>query len=413
MAIAYRGSTKLKDDISLQAHLASLLRLENVGLLLGAGASVPAGGLVVKALWNDFVEQSTEAAEWLVEQDLVERLAIAGDGEREVPNVEELLDKLAIAITEWERVDDAKLARGKGVRADLYRAVVRAAVLNEEWWQSPRGVEFHEEGLKHHRAILQKITAARQPGQPSPWVFTTNYDLAIEWAAESIDMSVINGFLGLHNRRFSPQSFDLGYRNTQARGEARFGVYNIYLAKLHGSLTWKEDGNQLFEVQAAQAWSDIQSFIAEISEDLSYMVLPSAAKYVQTTGFVLGELLRRFAEFLARPQTSLIIAGYGFGDEHINRLLSSALLNPTLQLVIYLPEFTGMDQLENLPTAVQRLISLQNPRVTIVGSDAQAYLDALASDLPEPAVYDDSLKGLEQQLRDQMDGRRDNELEAE
>jgi len=27
----------------------------------------------------------------------------------------------------------------------------------------------------------------------------------------------------------SPPLFDLGFRNTQARGEARFGVYNIYL----------------------------------------------------------------------------------------------------------------------------------------------------------------------------------------
>ncbi|WP_185733680.1 hypothetical protein [Burkholderia contaminans] len=38
----------------------------------------------------------------------------------------------------------------------------------------------------------------------------------------------------------------------------------------------------------------------------------------------------------------LVAAGeYGFGDEHINRILRSALLNPTLQLVIYFPGFTG------------------------------------------------------------------------
>lgn len=39
--------------------------------------------------------------------------------------------------------------------------------------------------LATHRRLLQKLTAARQPGQPSPWIFTTNYDLAIEWAAET------------------------------------------------------------------------------------------------------------------------------------------------------------------------------------------------------------------------------------
>ena len=37
---AIRGATALADEIQLEAHLASLLRLENIGLLLGAGASV-------------------------------------------------------------------------------------------------------------------------------------------------------------------------------------------------------------------------------------------------------------------------------------------------------------------------------------------------------------------------------------
>lgn len=37
--VAMRGAALLNDEVELQAHLASLLRLENVGLLLGAGAS--------------------------------------------------------------------------------------------------------------------------------------------------------------------------------------------------------------------------------------------------------------------------------------------------------------------------------------------------------------------------------------
>jgi hypothetical protein len=235
-------------------------------------------------------------------------------------------------------------------------------------------------------------------------VFTTNYDLAIEWAAESIDMQVIDGFLGLHSRRFSPQSFDLGFRNVQARGEARFGVYNIYLAKLHGSLTWKDIEGQLFELAAPLAWWDQKAFRDGATDELAYLVLPRAAKYLQTVGYVLGELLRRFAEFLGRPQTSLIISGYGFGDEHINRLLRSALLNPTLQLVIYFPEFDGDIASSKLPGAVRRLLALRNPRVTIVGGGTEAYIDSLARHLPDPAIYDESLKDIERKLRSTTSG---------
>jgi len=400
MITAFRGNSALKDDIAYRAHLAAILRLENVGLLLGSGASVPAGGKVMRDLWADFVGSSPVSAAWLVTQKFVDAESVDSAANLTTPNVEILVDRLAIAMAEWERVQDAKLDLGKSVRADIFRAVVRASVLSKDRWTAASGVDQQDPGLAHHRSILQKLTAARQPGQSSPWVFTTNYDLAIEWAAESIDMSVVNGFLGLHNRKFSPQSFDLGYRNTQARGEARFGVYNIYLAKLHGSLTWTEVDGQYQEVQAARAWPEISKFVEGKNDTLNYLVLPSAAKYVQTVGFVLGELLRRFAEFLARPQTSLVMAGYGFGDEHINRLLTSALLNPTLQLIIYLPEFTHPSELSALPPAVRRLLALQSPRITFVGGGSGAHLDALAEHLPDPAIYDEGLKSLEMKLRE-------------
>ena len=424
MVIAYRAGTVIKDDIELEAYLASLLRLENVGLLLGAGASCSAGGRVMRQLWTDFLTTSPSEADTLLAQGFITQpqrnlpliaTAPAPAGAvpplpplpSELPNIEELVDSLQIAIHELRRLNSADLARALVVRASLFRAVLRAATLNTAWWQSSGEAELAD-GLATHRLVLQKLTSARQPGQSAPWVFTTNYDLAVEWAAETIDMQVINGFLGVHTRRFSPQSFDLGFRNTQARGEARFGVYNIYLAKLHGSLTWKEVDRNLYEFSAAQAWPEISDFINGGTNELNYLVLPQAAKYLQTVGYVLGELLRRFAEFMARPQTALIIAGYGFGDEHINRLLRSALLNPTLQIVIYLPEFTGDPAGPNLPPTVRRLLALQNPRVTVVGGGQDAYFSKLAEHLPDPTIYDEGFADLERKLRprdpDPVDG---------
>lgn len=407
--VAHRGGIPLTDEIELKAHLASLLRLENVGLLLGAGASSSAGGKTMTSMWADFLAASTPDAVWLMTNNFLEPKYVipappigpapAAGVPPLTPDVESLADALEMAILEWTRQGNATADHAKVVRASLFRAVVRAATLNADWWTSPTGPEGTADGLQHHRSILQKLTSARQPGQSPPWVFTTNYDLAIEWAAESVDMQVINGFLGLHSRTFSPQSFDLGFRNVQARGEARFGVYNIYLAKLHGSLTWKEVDRQLYELPAGQSWPDLNRFLTGTTDDLGYLVLPRAAKYLQTVGYVLGELLRRFAEFMSRPQTALIIAGYGFGDEHINRLIRSALLNPTLQVVIYLPEFTGDLAAATVPPTVRRLLSLQNPRLTIVGGNEAAYLDKLAEHLPDPAIYDESLKELERKLR--------------
>jgi hypothetical protein len=403
--VAVRGATPLKDEVELRAHLATLLRLENVGLLLGAGASVAAGGKTMAGLWGDFLAASPDEAKWLLEHKFIEKGALEEDaGLREVPNVEELGDALEIAYVEWRRQGHADADRLAEVRAQLSRAVVRAALLQPAWWESLGGAEADAEQLENHRSVLQKLVAARQPGQAAPWVFTTNYDLAIEWAAESIDLQVVNGFLGVHGRRFSPQSFDLGYRNTQARGEARFGVYNIYLAKLHGSLSWREEADQVYEVQARLAVRRINKFLTDASRtELGLMVMPRAAKYMQTVGYVLGELFRRFSEFLARPQAALVVCGYGFGDEHINRLLRSALLNPTLQLVIYFPGFGGDVKAATLPNALRKLLSLKNPRVTVVGGDAEAYLDKLAAQLPDPLLYDEDMRKLEKALREPLE----------
>jgi hypothetical protein len=395
-----RGATPVNDTLELQAHLAALLRLENVGLLLGAGASVSAGGKTMVGLWDDFLATTKPAAEWLVEQNFIPEEALADGEGRHIPNLEELADLIEIALAEWRRRQDEAVIDLESVRADIHRALVRAAQLQQQWWDSLTGAEDHPL-LKDHRSVLQKLIAARQPGQAAPWVFTTNYDLAIEWAAESIDLQVTNGFLGTHSRKFSPQSFDIGFRNIQARGEARFGAYNIYLAKLHGSLSWREENEQVYEIPARLAGQDIKRFLEEEQDELGLMVMPSAAKYMQTVGFVLGELFRRFAEFLSKAQTSLLISGYSFGDEHINRLLKSALLNPTLQLVIYFPEFNGDVVDPNLPDALRKLLALQNPRVTVVGGNAEAYFDKLASHLPDPLLYDDEMRRLRKELMPQ------------
>jgi hypothetical protein len=403
--IGIRGAAPIADEIELKALLASLLRLENVGLLLGAGASVAAGGKTMIGLWNDFVGQSPDAAKWLCENKFIPEAAIVEEAARQAPNVEQLGDDLEIALAEWRRQGDGAVVDIESVRADLHRAVVRAALLQKDWWESPRYAEDDVDCLQHHRSVLQKIVAARQPGQAAPWVFTTNYDLAVEWASESMDLQVANGFLGIHSRRFSPQSFDIGFRNTQARGEARFGVYNIYLAKLHGSLSWRETDGQVYEVPAQLANESITEFLDnKDATDLGLMVMPRAAKYMQTVGFVLGELFRRFSEFLSRSQACLVVCGYGFGDEHINRILKSALLNPTLQLIIYSPEFQGNVADPKLPAALKRLLALKNPRVTVVGGGASAYLDKLAAHLPDPLLYDDEMRKLEKELRKPDDG---------
>lgn len=99
---AIRGGTALEDQTELEAHLAALLRLENVGLLLGAGASVAAGGLMMVALWTNFVTECAGDAAWTVEHGFI--TADATNLPKPVtPDFERLSDSLEIALFDWPR----------------------------------------------------------------------------------------------------------------------------------------------------------------------------------------------------------------------------------------------------------------------------------------------------------------------
>ncbi|WP_341937984.1 SIR2 family anti-phage-associated protein [Marinimicrobium sp. C2-29] len=391
--VCVRGDSAL-DEQDLRAHLAAMLRLENISVLLGAGASVAAGGLTVLQLWKNFLREYPQSArrfsrEGFINTEDTELANFEGDNTREVPNIEILLDSLEIARIDWQRRKPTS-RNLKVFEKDvdlLLQCVVKAAILNEQSWRS--APKFDQ--LPHHVKLLQRLVGARQPGQASPWIFTTNYDLSVEWAAESVGVHTHTGFVGIHNRTFSPQSFDLGYRNVNARGEARFGCNDIYLAKLHGSLTWESSDNEYKELSASEFWPRLKGIIDGAQPvSSSMMVFPRAAKYLQTVGFLSGELFRRFSDFLAKPQSCIILIGYSFGDDHINRLIRSALLNPTLQVVAFLPEFSGTqeDQLVQLKPEVRRLLSLNSPRITFVGGGENVYFNNMVDLLPEPMLYD-------------------------
>ena len=383
---ASRGGQWLDED-EILAHFASVVRLENLGLFLGAGASCGAiGGKALSTVWADFIKRKPDDCAWLVEQGFI----IEGF------NIELLLDSLEITKYEWTRINASRrLKKLNEIRNNLLRGVIEAAFLKEEFWKIPQSLDSIPKELQAHCEVLQKLCTSRQPGQAAPWIFTTNYDLSIEWSAEVLSLQVINGFSGLHYRSFSPHNFDLGFRNLHSKGEARFGTYNVYLGKLHGSLSWKLCEEDLVIEEAAFAlYKTYKDFLdGKIHELPNLLVYPGVSKYFQTTGFVFSEVFRRFSEFLSRSHSCLIVNGYSFCDSHLNRLLKSALQNPTLQVIIFLPELSCQDKewdLQHISSLwIRKLIELKLPQVTFIGGKEKAYFDRLATYLPDPPIYDE------------------------
>lgn len=64
------------------------------------------------------------------------------------------------------------------------------------------------------------------------------------------------------------------------------------------------------------------------------MIYPNPAKDVETTAYPYAELFRDMAAALCRPNAVVVTYGYGFGDDHINRVLVDMLTIPSSHLVI-------------------------------------------------------------------------------
>ena len=176
--------------------------------------------------------------------------------------------------------------------------------------------------------------ASRPPSRERLSVFTTNYDRLIELGSDLGGLRVIDRFVGTIEPVFraSRLELDMHYNPPGIRGEPRYLEGVIRLCKLHGSLDWRFENGRLRRLPLAFGGSD-PALETDAIERL--MIYPNAAKDVETLLFPYAELFRDLSAALCRPNSVLVTFGYGFGDDHINRVIRDMLtLRSTHLLVI-------------------------------------------------------------------------------
>lgn len=230
--------------------------------------------------------------------------------------------------------------------------------------------------------------------------FTSNYDLCMDLALDKAGIPTNSAYLGRFARRVTLQTFGnrvfsngigLGYRTE---------IPSANLVKIHGCASWRNDGNELaiddsyqilekikelhyaisqfgeelptntpnslepneshtidtsteasadFETLKRQAEAifertqhgkvDLVAMLKDLDEarEKLAVVLPNKGKFAST---VLNETyydqLRRLSNQLELPNTSLLVMGFSFADEHIRSLITrAAKANPTLKVIVF------------------------------------------------------------------------------
>ena len=206
--------------------------------------------------------------------------------------------------------------------AELDRAICQA-IFKEVSVDPPRGL------LPHLRFAGWVRSVSRE--HPIE-VFTTNYDLLIERGLEAAETPHFDGFVGTVEPYFSSISVEAEpARATEAVYPPRSWVR---VWKLHGSIGWRVQTDSATKAtriirtprQAPQAGDDL-------------MIFPTREKYSDSRKLPFVAYHDRLRRLLSSGETLLVVAGYSFGDEHLNEIVFEGLRNNTrLAVVVVLYE---------------------------------------------------------------------------
>jgi hypothetical protein len=211
--------------------------------------------------------------------------------------------------------------------------------------------------------ILANWLFQNQSARYSPIeVFTTNYDLLIEQALEHKRLPYFDGFVGSINPFLIPECVEAeNIKNDQSS----YIPYSwIRLWKIHGSINWfltkdKDDKRRI-----------IRCTNRELTKGDELMIYPSKQKYDESRRLPFLVFQDRLRRFLSNGETLLIIAGYSFGDDHLNEILFQALrANKRLAITALMYGESKKDEKKRLTDEKVLKFGIDNPNFTVIGPD--------------------------------------------
>jgi len=342
----------LREAEELREQLASDRR--RLIVFFGAGTSQAVGLDGVVQLTSNVRAQLEPALQ--PEYDRI--LAEVGAG----AHIEHVLNRVRLCR---EMIGDSKTASAGGftgaAATELDRAICKA-IYQRICVDPPKGFQLHAE----FAAWLSSIQRAK-PVE----IFSTNYDLLIERGLEIALVPYFDGFLGAVNPYFSDAAADFkddaDNLNHLPRTWAR-------LWKLHGSIGWRVAEETITGVKKV-----IRQPLLPPKADDDLMIFPSRDKYSDSRRLPFVALHDRMRRLTTSGECLILIAGYSFGDEHINDILFAGLRsNNRCSMTVLSFDSLNKPELEkNLikPTQGIRNLTVYGPDAALVGGIKGAWSD--------------------------------------
>jgi SIR2-like domain len=343
----------------LQALIAEWLRMENLVVLAGAGTSVTSGGKTMPDLEKNVL------ATLRALPDLSENIAAIIDA-RTASNehvgaskmgfedwLSYLVNASLISSTEsspfdgvrWRGTINPTQEELSSFIVNIGKAIFAECALILQDTEASAAVAAD---IAPHLAFLAKLVA-RDSNLGRAHLFTLNYDTLFEQALELLGIQYFDGFTGRADARFDPSVYglDIYYPGEIAEGRVRRFDKFLHFYKLHGSIHWRVRNDELRarhpDLSDFDSYNELDTHrkaerFRALTDNLPMVgILPTANKFAQTLTMPFAHLFRSFQIRLSAPQTFLLVLGYGFGDDHVSRIIEAALMNPSLIMLVIEP----------------------------------------------------------------------------
>ena len=339
----------------IEPWLSALFQAEHLNLLLGSGfttavahaAHAPLVDMTPQPLGRSYAEAVAKAA-----QESAARLGRTEYNiEDQVRTILELIGGLKVLAEQPEPEDGADpflespsdlLAGWRGELQTLLSSLLAKVLATE------RGISaaLAGAGPPSSDAVRRLLGgfllpfASRAATRERTHIFTVNYDRLVEYGCDLLGLRIVDRFVGtlapvFHSSRLG---VDLHYNPPGIRGEPRYLEGVVRLTKLHGSVDWRSafgpSGGLEVQRSALPFGADARhpGFPRDPGEEL--LIYPNPAKDIETLEFPYAELFRDYAAAVCQPNSVVVTYGYGFGDDHVNRVLRDMLSIPSTHLVI-------------------------------------------------------------------------------
>lgn len=276
---------------------------EGFGLLLGAGASYCAGYPLMNELTKKTLSILDEIEYEFIASLVQEQTGGILDRVKGVPNIEiinDLLESRMITIGESSESEKIEKLIEK----------IRGYIVEHIY-------DIRRPDLNTHIKLFKSLKKIYEGKSCPIWIFTTNYDLVLEYAASIAGIPLYDGFHGSSLRYLDVSSFKLVHGNYLFNGKSQVFKQHqtpyINLVKLHGSINWwiNEDGKAFS--------SDEKLYFSE--NLLRTMILPRRTKVREVLATPYDSLWRIANDVIGTECKYITSLGYSYGDHHINETL--------------------------------------------------------------------------------------------